>query len=56
MLFQCFAPDFTTILVSGIVDKGIVAKVLWIIALTKVSWEIAGTKTFVVKITTTSIV
>ena len=37
-------------------DKGIVAKVLWIIALTKVLSEIAGTKIFVVKITVKSIV
>ena len=32
------------------------AKVLWIIALTKVSSEIAGTRIFVVKITVKSIV
>jgi hypothetical protein len=31
------------------VDKGIVAKVLWIIALTKVLSEIAGIKIFVPK-------
>ena len=32
------------------VDKGIVAKALWIIALTKVLSEITGTKMFVVKV------
>ena len=41
---------------QGLLPKGIVAKVLWIIARTKVLSEIAGTKIFVVQIIVKSIV